>query len=95
MAEVNEAEDAAAVEQTDVSMNSEPDLQNDETEHVVQTTKKKRKVADSLSEETEQSLADWFAANPLFWDQSLRDFKRKDKKERLLVEKAREFNLTG
>lgn len=53
------------------------------------------KVPDSLTEEQENALAEWFQSQPLFFDQSVRDFKDKDKRERLLEEKARDFGLRG
>lgn len=53
------------------------------------------KVPDSLTEDQEDALAEWFQSQPLFFDQSVRDFKNKDKRERLLEEKARDFGLQG
>lgn len=53
------------------------------------------KVPDSLTEGQEDALAEWFQSQPLFFDQSERDFKDKDKRERLLEEKAQEFGLRG
>lgn len=53
------------------------------------------KVPDSLTDEQEDALAEWFQSQPLFFDQSVRDFKNKDKRERLLEEKARDFGLQG
>lgn len=53
------------------------------------------KVPDSLTDDQEDALAEWFQSQPLFFDQSVRDFKNKDKRERLLEEKARDFGLQG
>lgn len=53
------------------------------------------KVPDSLTDEQEDALAEWFQSQPLFFDQSVRDFKNKDKRERLLEEKAQDFGLQG
>ena len=50
---------------------------------------------EQLSPEEEQILVEWFSEHPLFYDQTETDFKNRGKKERLLSEKAKDFNITG
>ena len=49
----------------------------------------KGKKPDMLTPDQEQKLSEWFS------DQTEKDFKNRSKKERLLEEKAAEFNITG
>ena len=46
-----------------------------------------------LDDDQEQELAEWFREHPLFWNHSNEDFKNRQKKNRLLQQKAREMNL--
>ena len=56
---------------------------------------KRAKVSENISAQQEQILVDWFSENPLFYDQSLKDFKNKGKRDRLLEDKAKELNMSG
>ena len=51
-------------------------------------TIKRRHLPETLSSEQEQALVDWFAEQPLYFDQTHIHFKNRGKKERLLGEKA-------
>ena len=56
---------------------------------------KRRHLPDTLSSEQEQALVEWFGDHPLFFDQTQKDFKNKGKKDWLLADKAKEFDMTG
>ena len=55
---------------------------------------KKSSVSDSLSPDQEQKPVDFFASNPLFYDQTLHDFKNKSKKDHLLGTIGSEVGLS-
>ena len=48
----------------------------------------------ALTEEQEEGLVEWFTDNEIFYNQALRDFKNKDRKERMMSEKAKELKLS-
>jgi len=48
-----------------------------------------------LTEQQEQALAEWYALNPVFFNQGHRHYRDKHRKERILAAKAKEFKLTG
>jgi hypothetical protein len=52
-------------------------------------------VSEQLTVAQEQDLVDWFSAHPLFYDQTMKDFKKRAKRERLLDEKAKLMGLKG
>ena len=54
-----------------------------------------RQKVPELRTEAELELCEWFADNPLFYDQSEVHFKNKQKKDRMLTEKGKEYNLIG
>ena len=56
---------------------------------------KRKKVPESLTPEQEQALADWFADEPMFYDQTHADFKDRGKRDRKLAEKGQLFGLSG
>ena len=56
---------------------------------------RKKLIAEQLTVTQEEELAEWFSVHPIFYDQSARDFKDRQKKDRLLNEKAEEYGLTG
>ena len=56
---------------------------------------KKKKVPENLSAAQEQTLADWFSEQPMFFDQTHRDFKDRQKKDRLLADKGKELGMSG
>ena len=56
---------------------------------------RKCKYEEHLTPEQEDELLEWFKANPIFYDQSRRDFKEKRKRDRLLVEKGKEMGISG
>ncbi len=56
---------------------------------------KKSSVADSLSAEKEQKLVDFFASNPIFYDQTLKEFKDKARRDHLLATIGNELGLTS
>ena len=58
-------------------------------------TIKRRHVPEQHSPEQEQTLVEWFSEHPLFFDQTEAQFKNRGKKDRLLSEKAKEFNMSG
>ena len=43
----------------------------------------------------EQELVEFFAAHPLFYDQMLKEFNDRSKKDRLLAEKGADLGMTG
>ena len=56
---------------------------------------KKFNIPDSLTAAQEQVLVDWLGKHPIFFDQYKKDFRNKGKRDRMLVEKAKEFGITG
>ncbi|XP_034048735.1 uncharacterized protein LOC117529938 [Thalassophryne amazonica] len=61
-------------------------------EDTARTTRKKFEV---FSEAEEENLAEWFRSHPLFYDQTVKDFKNRQKKDRLLKEKGKELRVSG
>jgi hypothetical protein len=53
------------------------------------------KVSEILTIAQEEDLVEWFQVHPLFYDQTLKDFKMRAKRERLLDEKAKLMGLNG
>ena len=66
--------------------------QDDYDEH---PRKKRKKGNVTFTDAQEEALRDWFQENPLFYDQSKREFKNKVKKDRMVKWKARELGVTG
>ena len=50
---------------------------------------------EKLSQEVEQTLVDFFADRPIFYDQRLRDFKNRGKRDKLLGEIGAELGMSG
>ena len=50
---------------------------------------------DELTMAQEQDLVEFFAEHPLFYDQTLKDFKNHPKKDRLLDDKGKELGMSG
>jgi hypothetical protein len=69
---------------------SEEDDSDDGLPHI-----KRRHLPEPLNPEQEQVLVEWFSENPLFFDQTHIHFKNRGKKDWLLCDKAKEFNMTG
>ena len=91
-----EADAASSLSKSAVVQSSAGAEQDDEDESDQEETAVKRmKVADQLTFEQEQELAEWFSENSLFYDQSLKEFKKRGKRDRLLQEKASKMGLTG
>ena len=57
--------------------------------------KKLSSVFDSLTVEQEQRLVDFFAANPIFYDQTKKEFKDKGKRDHLLGDIGDKIGITG
>ena len=57
--------------------------------------RKKINVSEQLTTDQEQELVEFFAAHPLFYDRSLKVFKDRSKKDRLLDQKGTELGMTG
>jgi len=55
----------------------------------------KKSVADSLTAEQEQKLVDFFASNPIFYDQTLKEFMDKGRRDHLLTTIGSELGLTS
>jgi len=55
---------------------------------------KKRKLTVMLSEDQEEGLVEWFQEHELFYNQKLKEFKLKDKKDRMLSDKAKELKIS-
>ena len=55
---------------------------------------KKSSVSNSLLAAQEQKLVDFFASNPMFYDQTLREFKDKTKRDHLLGVIGNDIGLT-
>ena len=66
-----------------------------EEEEVSQPVAKKSSVADSLSTDKEQKLVNFFASNPIFYDQTLKEFKDKGRRDHLLTVIGTELGLTS
>ena len=56
---------------------------------------KRGHVSDNLTIAQEQDLADFFSDNPLFYDQTLKEFKMKAKRDHMYDTKVKEMGLTG
>ena len=52
-------------------------------------------VSDGLSIDQEKDLVDLFAENPLFYDQTLKDFKNHAKSDHLLDTKGKDLGMSG
>ena len=50
---------------------------------------KRRKVANLLEEQ--EDLVNWYEVNEIFYNQNLRKFKNTGKKEKMMLEKAKEL----
>ena len=72
----------------------EPDHQEEASEEDDESVPR-AKVSEHLTIAQEQELVEWFQAHPLFYDQTLKDFKMRAKRERLLDEKAKLMGLNG
>jgi hypothetical protein len=66
------------------------DDEEDEEEPV-----KRPKVSEQLNMDQEQELVEWFSQSAIFYDQAMKDFKLRNKRNRLLDEKAKSMGLTG
>jgi len=67
----------------------------EEEEEVSHPAAKKSSVADSMSIDKEQKLVDFFASNPIFYDQTLKEFKDKGRRDHLLTVIGTELGLTS
>ena len=67
----------------------------DEGPPTSQVAKKKPVLSETFTAHEEQQLVEFFASNPIFYDQSRDDFKNKSKKDRLLTEIGTELGTTG
>ena len=52
-------------------------------------------MSDCLTVEQEQKLVDFFAANPIFYDQTMTEFMDRGKREHLLGVIGAEIGITG
>ena len=57
--------------------------------------RKRAHIADELTMTLDQDLVDFFANHPLFYDQTLMDFKNCPKKDHLLDDKGKELCMSG
>lgn len=71
---------------------ADPDWEEEEREEAY--LRRRRKIPDTLTAHQEQNLVQWFAQNPCFWDRGDAHFRDRQRKDCLLLHKAREFNLT-
>ena len=67
----------------------------DDAEEAGAPPQKKINVSETMDKDLEQKLVEFFASNPLFYDQTLREFKHWGKKDRLLAEVGADLGLTG
>ena len=72
----------------------ETDEEGEELLSDIEPFMKRRKVTVPFTDKQEDDLVVWFKDNVIFYNQSLREFKLKDKKVRLMLEKAKEFNIS-
>ena len=84
-AEEEEEEEVAAEEEEDAV----------EERGMAVSTRKKMKSEERVRPEQEDELVEWFRANEMFYDQTRRDFKDKQKKDRLLNVKGKEMGISG
>ena len=56
--------------------------------------RKKINVSEQFTMDQEQQPIEFFAANPLFYDQTLKEFKDRCKKDRLLTEMGTDLGMT-
>ena len=80
--------------QKETQLEEEADEEGDDQLPDIEPSTKRRKVTLALTEEQEEGLVDWFKDNEIFYNRSLREFKNKDKKERMMSEKANELNIS-
>ena len=57
--------------------------------------RKKINISEQLTMDQEQQLVEFFAANPLFYDRMLKEFKDQSKKDHLLTEMGADLDMTG
>jgi len=74
----------------DADADVEADVEGDGDEPAT----KKRKLTVMLSEDQEEGLVEWFQEHELFYNQKLKEFKLKDKKDRMLSDKAKELKIS-
>jgi hypothetical protein len=67
----------------------------EEPEVVSHPAAKKSSVADSMSIDKEQKLVDFFSSHPIFYDQTLKEFKDKGRRDHLLTVIGTELGLTS
>ena len=72
-----------------------PENEGHGTDSDQETEMKKMKIAEQLTLEQERNLAEWFSEHPLFYDQSMKEFKMRNKRDRLLEAKGNEMGITG
>ena len=58
-------------------------------------TRKRAHVSDNLTVAQKHDLVDFFSNNPLLYDQTLKEFKMRSKRDHMLDTKAKEMGLTG
>ena len=90
---VGEAVEDHEEEENDFS-DSDHSQEEDERprEGVCKKDRKQREDSEEkLTHDEEQTLADWFATKPEFWDNTIDNFKNKTAKDRLLTAKATEM----
>ena len=73
---------------------TQSDVEDDEEEDGA-PPRKKINISEQLTMDQEQQLVEFFAANPLFYDQMLKEFKDRSKKDRLLIEMDANLGMTG
>ena len=69
--------------------------EDDEDEDLGALPPKKIHVSKSMDMEKEQKLVDFFTSNPIFYDQTVREFKDRGWKDHLLADVGDELGLTG
>ena len=76
-----------------VTLATQSDEDDDEEDGV--PSRKKINVSEIMIKDQEQQLVEFFASNPLFYDQTLKEFKDWSKKDRLLAEVGADLGMTG
>ena len=86
-------ETAAAAEGAEVTEVTEADPDPDAAPQPAKPKKRAKKTCHMKDEEEECMVIEWVEANPILWNSKHKEFKLKQKKERMWQEKAQEMGM--
>ena len=92
---VSDMEEGGEASQRPAATQATQEDPKDEDEDDDVPPRKKANMSEQMTMAQEQDLVEFFAAHPLFYDQTLKEFKDHPKKDRLLDDKGTELGMTG